>query len=49
MARRYELTDEEGERIRWYIPQAKRGRQPNDHRQMLNAMMWLGKSGAMWG
>ena len=48
MARRYEISDEEWERIQGYIPQSKRGRPPKDHRQMLNAMMWLTKSGAMW-
>jgi Transposase and inactivated derivatives len=46
--RRYELTDEEWERIRVHIPTSKTGRPPKDHRLMLNAMMWLAKSGAMW-
>ena len=46
--RRYEVTDEEWSRIKGYIPTAKTGRPPKDHRQMLNAMMWLAKSGAMW-
>ena len=48
MARRCEVTDEEWERIKGYIPTAKTGRPPKDHRQMLNAMMRLTKSGAMW-
>lgn len=46
--RRYEVTDEEWERIKGHIPTARTGRPPKDHRQMLNAMMWLAKSGAMW-
>jgi len=48
MARRYELSDEEWERIAEHIPTSSRGRPLKDHRQMLNAMMWLAKSGAMW-
>ena len=48
MARRYEVTDEEWERVKGHIPTASTGRPPKDHRQMLNAMMWLCKSGAMW-
>jgi len=48
MARRYELSDEEWERIKGHIPTSTLGRPPKDHRQMLNAMMWLAKSGAMW-
>ena len=48
MARRYEVRDEEWDRIKEHIPTAKTGRPPKDHRQMLNGMMWLAKSGAMW-
>lgn len=47
-ARRYEVTDEEWERIKGHIPTAKTGRPPKDYRQILNGMMWLAKSGAMW-
>ena len=46
--RRYELTDEQRERIKYLIPQSKMGRPPKDNRLMLNAMLWLAKSGADW-
>ena len=42
--RRCELTDEEWNRIKDYIPTSTTGRPPKDHRQMLNAMMWLAKA-----
>lgn len=45
---RYEIEDNEWERIRVHIPTAKTGRPPKDHRQMLNAMLWMARSGAMW-
>lgn len=46
--RRYELTDEQRERIKYLIPQSKMGRPPKDNRLMLNAMLWLARSGAGW-
>lgn len=46
--RRYELTDEQWERIKNLIPQSKIGRPPKDNRLMLNAMFWLARSGAGW-
>lgn len=45
---RYEIADNEWDRIKEYIPTAKTGRPPKDHRQMLNAMLWMARSGAMW-
>ena len=47
-ARRYELTDTQWDRIKDLIPQAKTGRPPKDDRMMLNAMLWLARSGAAW-
>ena len=47
-ARRYELTDAQWERIKDMIPRAKTGRPPKDDRLMLNAMLWLARSGAAW-
>ena len=49
--RRYELTD-----ARWLViepllsikPPGSRGRPPKDHRQMLNGILWLARSGAAW-
>lgn len=42
--RRYELTDEQWERIKNLIPQSKMGRPPKDN----HAMLWLARSGASW-
>ena len=46
--KRYELTDEQWEQIEPLIPVSKMGRPPKDHRLMLNAMVWLARSGAGW-
>ena len=48
--RRYKLTDEQWERIKNLIPQSKMGRPPKDNRfrLMLNAMLWMARSGAGW-
>ena len=50
MLKRYELTDQEWEQIAPLIPsnKGKRGRPPKDDRLMLNAMVWLARSGASW-
>ena len=49
--RRYELTEEEWERLEKYFP----GRQPGtlgrprkDSRKMLNGIFWIARSGAAW-
>ena len=47
-AKRYELTDAQWDRIKDLIPRAKTGRPPKDDRMMLNAMLWLARSGAAW-
>ena len=47
-AKRYELTDTQWDRIKDLIPRAKTGRPPKDDRMMLNAMLWLARSGAAW-
>ena len=47
-AKRYELTDTQWDRIKDLIPRAKTGRPPKDDRLMLNAMLWLARSGAAW-
>ena len=50
--RRYELTDEEWEHIKPYIPEEQeaglRGRPSKDSRQMLNGICWILRSGASW-
>jgi transposase len=50
-ARRYELTDREWEQIRDLLPPertGRKGRPRKDNRQMLNAMVWIARSGAPW-
>jgi len=48
--RRYELTDEQWERIKGLLPgQKPRTGRPNlDHRQIINGILWVLKSGAPW-
>ncbi len=51
MSRRYELTDQEWEQIAFLLPPentGKPGRPSKDNRLMLNAMIWLARSGAAW-
>lgn len=51
MLRRYELTDQEWEHIAPLLPPeitGKPGRPSKDNRSMLNAMVWLARSGAPW-
>ena len=50
MLKRYELTDQEWEQIVPLFPsnKGKKGRPPKDNRQMLNAIVWLARSGAPW-
>ena len=50
--RRYEVTDEEWERIKPYILEeqtgSSRGRPSKDSRTMLNGIFWILRSGASW-
>ena len=49
--RRYELSEAEWELIKDLLPPEKTGRKGKpckDNRQMLNAMIWLARSGAPW-
>src|SRR5260221_8786986 len=50
MRHRHELTDEQWARIAPLLPPQKpaTGRPARDHRQMLNAMLWLHATGAQW-
>ena len=51
MARRYELTDQEWEQIAPLLPAEKNsrpGRPSKDNRLMINAMVWIARSGAPW-
>lgn len=49
MTRRYELTDQEWEQIASLFPPEKNGkpgRPSKDNRLMINAMVWIARSGA---
>ena len=49
--RRYELTDEEWERIKGYFPEreaCQKGRPRNEDRPILNGILWIVRSGAAW-
>jgi transposase len=48
--RRYELTDDQWERIAPLLPaqKPKTGRPNHDHRQTINGIIWVLKSGAPW-
>ncbi len=51
MLRRYELTDQEWKQIAHLFPTentGKRGRPRRDNRTMLNAVVWIARSGAPW-
>lgn len=51
MTRRYELTDQEWEQIVPLLPAEKNsrpGRPSKDNRLMINAMVWIVRSGAPW-
>ena len=51
MLRRYELTDEEWNRIAPLLPPENTGKQRRprkDNRIILNGMVWLARSGAPW-
>ena len=44
----YELTDEPWNRVRALIPKSRMWRPRKDERLMVNAMLWLARSGAGW-
>jgi transposase len=47
--RRYELTDEQYERIEYLLPEVEaRGCPYNDHRKVINGIFWILRSGAPW-
>ena len=51
MLKRYELTDAEWDKVATLFPPentGKRGRPGKDNRTMLNAIVWLARSGAPW-
>lgn len=50
MARRYELSDGQWERIKDFLPGRKEhvGRTASDNRLFVNAVLWILRSGARW-
>lgn len=49
--RRYEITNEEWERIKDELPPeytGKKGRPAKNNRIMLNGMLWIARTGAQW-
>lgn len=46
--KRYELTDEQWEHVSGLIIHSKMGRPPKDDWVMLNAILWMARSGAGW-
>jgi len=50
MGNRGDLTNEQWERLEPVLPKAKttRGRPAQDHRQLLNGILWVLRTGAPW-
>jgi transposase len=50
MVRRHELTEEQWERLAPLLPRqkAKTGRPAQDHRRILNGILWVIRTGAPW-
>ena len=46
--KRYEMSDEQWEQIKDMFYHSKMGRPPKDDRLMLNAILWIARSGARW-
>ena len=49
--KRYEISDDEWERVKEMLPSEelpRQGRRPRSNRQMLNGILWIAKSGAAW-
>jgi len=51
MIRRYEVTNEEWQRVERLLPPERtgnKGRPGKPNREMLNGMLWINRSGAQW-
>jgi transposase len=49
--KRYEITDEEWERIKGYFPEraeGQKGRPRAEDRMLFNGILWIARSGAAW-
>jgi transposase len=45
---RHEMSDREWTRLKLFLPKRRTGRPPKDHRMIINALLWLAKTGAPW-
>ena len=45
---RHGLTEQEWARLAPLLPKRRKGRPPKDHRLILDALLWLGRTGAPW-
>jgi transposase len=45
---RHALTDREWTRLEPLLPKRRTGRPPKDHRTILDALLWLDRTGAPW-
>ena len=46
---RHVLTDREWGRLALLLPpRSRKGRPPKDHRRIIDALLWLGRTGAPW-
>jgi transposase len=45
---RHSLTNEQWERIKHFFPAYRMGRPAKDHRMMVDAIIWILKTGAPW-
>lgn len=45
---RYNLKDTDWDRIKGFLPLQKTGRPAKDHRMILNAIIWILRTGAPW-
>jgi transposase len=46
--RRHGLRDKEWRRLEPLLPRRRTGRPPKDHRIIIDALFWLGRTGAPW-
>jgi transposase len=49
MVQRFELSDEQWQQLQPFLPaKARTGRPPTDHRQIINGILWILRTGAPW-
>src|SRR4028119_2483730 len=45
---RHDMSDREWTRLKLLLPKRRTGRPPKDHRLVIDALLWLAKTGAPW-